>query len=134
MQRIQGPPGSRFPKTGEYRNIHLKETYSGNSYQYDFSPRENIKLNVFPSPTETDLNVYFDWYDAEITKWYSFDISEDPRFNNAEPNRCITGRAISYTISGYTYNKNQLAAEGNSFNNSYYFAPENIKMLPLIKL
>lgn len=135
IQRIEGPPGTRFPKTGDYRNIHLKETETGNdTYEYNFVQRENVNLNVFPSETETDLNVYFNWYDSEITKWYSFEISEDPRFNNAEPNRCITGRAIPYTISGYTYNKNQLAAEGNSFNNSYYFAPENIKMLPLIKL
>lgn len=120
-----GPPGTRFPKTGDFRNYKLTNQ---NVYE------ERGEIIKFPSPNETNIKACFDWYDSEVTKWYSFDISEDPRFNNAEPNRCITSGPIEYTISGFTYNKNELSAAGNTFSESYYFAPENVKMLPLIKL
>jgi hypothetical protein len=62
-------------------------------------------------------------------------MDEDPRFVNFEPNRCITGPPRPVTLgSGATYNKNEINKNASSTGTCFYFAPENVKMLPLIKL
>lgn len=74
--------------------------------------------------------------------WYGWEHYEDPRFDSAEPNRGRTSTPINQTpirdcISYIRYDQNK-----NSFNitmdesikEAEWFSPENIKMLPLIKL
>lgn len=80
-------------------------------------------------------------YEKE-TGWYGWEHPEDPRFESAEPNRGRSSTPIQQTIfkdciSYIRYEKNK-----ESFNitldptikEAEWFSPENIKMLPLIKL
>ena len=114
-----GPKGTCFQKTGPF---------SGNIAS------EN-KRTAFPEKETTDFLKYANWYGNESMTWYSFWMDEDPRFTNFEPNRCITGPPVSVTLeTASIYNKNTLNQEASSTGTCYYFAPENIKMLPLIKL
>lgn len=114
----KGPKGTLFPKTGRY---------SGNISTSDPA--------TFPKEEETDFNEYIKWFKIESKTWYSFWMDEDPRFVNFEPNRCITGPPKPVTLgSGASYNKNELNKEASSTGTCFYFAPENVKMLPLIKL
>ena len=112
-----GPNGTMFQKTGSFRG----------SYE---------DLVNFPENEETsDFTTYINWYNTESMKWYSFLMDEDPRFDNMEPNRCITAPPVSYRCPGTaSYTKNSWNKEANINGSCYYFAPENIKALPLIKL
>ena len=113
----EGPNGTMFQKTGSFRG----------SYE---------DLINFPENEETsDFTTYINWYNTESMKWYSFLMDEDPRFDNMEPNRCITAPPVSYRCPGTaSYTKNSWNKEANVNGSCYYFAPENIKALPLIKL
>lgn len=64
-------------------------------------------------------------------------IDFDPRFVNGEPNRGITSEPIYDNLrdTGVTYFKGEDAR--NNFwlsETSDWFAPENVQMLPLIKI
>lgn len=110
------PSVTSFQKTGELRG-------KPSSYK------------EYPSPNETSYNEFKVWFNSEKNKWYSFDLCEDPRFDNCEPNRCITGPPINFDVSKYIkYTKNDLNMRYSPSNSSYYFSPENVKALPLIKL
>lgn len=72
--------------------------------------------------------------------WYGWEHYEDPRFDSFEPNRGRTSTPVnnsskSKTICTIRYEKNE-----NNYNvteessGAEWFSPENIKMLPLIKL
>lgn len=94
----------------------------------------------FTEYLESDLEAKLK-YEQE-TGWYGWEHPEDPRFDSAEPNRGRSSGPVGqevYTdcISYLRYEKNK-----ESFNitldptikDAEWFSPENIKMLPLIKL
>lgn len=72
--------------------------------------------------------------------WYGWEHYEDPRFDSLEPNRGRTSTPVnsstnSKTICSIRYEKNEQhynVTEETS--GAEWFSPENIKMLPLIKL
>lgn len=68
---------------------------------------------------------------------FSMTIDSDPRFINGEPNRGLTSEPIydSSKDTGVTYFKGEDAANNYWLaESSNWFAPENIQMLPLIKI
>ena len=76
------------------------------------------------------------------TGWYGWEHDEDPRFDSHEPNRGRTSIEKEQTIKTNTvsyarYNKNKenfnITLDQN-ITDAEWFSPENIKMLPLIKL
>ena len=109
-----GPPTGLFQKTGPFRG----------------------KKSVdYPSEDTTDGKKYIAWLDAETESWFSFSMADDPRFATAEPNRCLTGPPIKFSLSSTAnYTKSDLNKDGNPNGSCHYFAPENVKCLPLIKL
>ena len=120
-----GPWGTVFQKTGSNRKMI-----------------ENEKYCSYPSDSTTDYMDYFNWYigndgsGGEITKWYSFHHDEDPRFNNLEPNRCASSIPHEEKdVNQYViYKKNDINEAESPDGTSFYFSPENVKALPLIKL
>ena len=76
------------------------------------------------------------------TGWYGWEHYEDPRFESAEPNRGRTSTPINQTpitdcISYIRYEQNKQnfnITMDDSIKEAEWFSPENIKMLPLIKL
>jgi hypothetical protein len=61
-------------------------------------------------------------------------MKDDPRFVNAEPNRGLTGPPMYVDNEKLVKFKNSDAMEIWLTEDSNWFAPENIQMLPLIKL
>ena len=109
-----GPPTGLFQKTGPYRGY---------------------KATPFPEADTTDGSKYIAWLSEETESWYSFNMADDPRFATAEPNRCLTGPPIKYSLSSTAnYTKSEMNKDGNPNGSCHYFAPENVKCLPLIKL
>lgn len=76
------------------------------------------------------------------TGWYGWELAEDPRFDSFEPNRGRTSTSIDIkfdenSISNKRYNINKgdfnITLNENIID-AEWFSPENVKMLPLIKL
>lgn len=66
---------------------------------------------------------------------YGFEHFEDPRFESAEPNRGRTSPPINVEeITNITTFKRQQNENNFTLSNGEWFCPENVKMLPLIKL
>ena len=66
---------------------------------------------------------------------YGFEHFEDPRFESAEPNRGRTSPPINVEeITNITTFKRQQNEDNFTLSNGEWFCPENVKMLPLIKL
>lgn len=76
-----------------------------------------------------------DYANYQKDYWYSFRLQDDPRFDTGQPNRGITSpptQTINYSsfpITKYDVNKSNFY-----LTNANFFAPENVKMLPLIKI
>ena len=89
--------------------------------------------NKYVNFTEADGN-YTNYYNYTENP-YSFNLIEDPRFENAEPNRGLTGppeyiegqRVVKYKDDDAL----MIFPDTEDIN---WFTPENIQMLPLIKL
>lgn len=118
-----GPWGTVFQKTG-VKNRTKRESY-----------------HPYPQSSTTDYSAYEKWFisddgiGGEIAKWHSFHHDEDQRFNNMEPNRCATSVPHIYTPNKYIiYKKNDMNEAETPDGTSFYFSPENVKALPLIKL
>lgn len=92
----------------------------------NYSPHENFN--------DTDGG-YKEYQKYNMDKWYSFEIGkDDPRFENAEPNR-----GISSTKTAMDFHFNDLKTAKNITNwpnttSPTFFSMENVTMLPLIKL
>ena len=84
--------------------------------------------------TYTDAE-YTAYYDDNINKWYSFKMAyDDPRFENAEPNRGISSMKTNES-NQFNDNKNsQNLTNWPSTSVLTFFSMENVTMLPLIKL
>lgn len=78
-------------------------------------------------------------HDYDKTHWFGWEHDEDPRFESAEPNRGRTStpkkqKTVNEVCSlKYDINKNNFE-QNTTEGNAEWFSPENIKMLPLIKL
>lgn len=103
-------------------NYDIPDTTTGENY----SQYENF--------TESDGG-YKEYYNEHKDKWFTFTMGEDdPRFENAEPNR-----GISSMKTGEINNFNDQKTAMNLTNwpkstSNTFFSMENITMLPLIKL
>ena len=94
----------------------------------------NIEENLGPK-------ICKDKHEYDKKHWFSWEHYEDPRFDSAEPNRGRTSLPVNSKLTDsicsirYQTNKeNYNASTTTSGSNAEWFSPENIKMLPLIKL
>ena len=100
---------------------------------------ENITTGSKYSPYENFVNEgdgdYKDYQKDNMDNWFSFVMGkDDPRFENAEPNR-----GISSTKTAMDFHFNDLKTAKNITNwpnttSPTFFSMENVTMLPLIKL
>ena len=75
------------------------------------------------------------YYEYEKDYWWSFRLQDDPRFDTGEPNRGITSPpTLTTTYSSIPITKTEINKTNFYLTNANYFAPENVKMLPLIKI
>lgn len=74
-------------------------------------------------------------FTSKVTGHYGFTLLDDPRFQNAEPNRGLTGPPIYHPEQKLFKFKDEDALEVfHETTDVNWFCPENIQMLPLIKL
>lgn len=85
--------------------------------------------------TEDDgakMNLYYETYKDYP---YSLIHAEDPRFENAEPNRGITSEPKELgSTTVYYHKKSDASSVFMNTSSQNWFTPENITMLPLIKI
>jgi hypothetical protein len=85
--------------------------------------------------TEDDgakMNLYYETYKNYP---YSLIHAEDPRFENAEPNRGITSEPKELgSTTVYYHKKSDATSVFMNTSSQNWFTPENITMLPLIKI
>lgn len=106
---------------------------TGTGYTFESSQMVSNNPNKYVNFTEADGN-YTNYYNKTENP-YSFNLMEDPRFENAEPNRGLTGppeyvegqRVVKYKDEDAL----MIFPDTEDIN---WFTPENIQMLPLIKL
>lgn len=84
--------------------------------------------------TEDDGNKMNIYYKTFKDYPYSLIHGEDPRFENAEPNRGITSPPIDLGNSTIYYYKKTDSSTIFTTQTDNWFTPENITMLPLIKI
>jgi hypothetical protein len=85
--------------------------------------------------TEDDGGKMKTYYDTYKDYPYSLIHAEDPRFENAEPNRGITSEPKELgSTTVYYYKKSDAASVFMNTTSQNWFTPENITMLPLIKI
>lgn len=77
-------------------------------------------------------------YEYDKSHWFGWEHCEDPRFESIEPNRGRTSEPVNSVVNNEAlsivrFDKNALNFSINT-NGGEWFSPENIKMLPLIKL
>lgn len=97
---------------------------------YDFG---DFKDNV-ENFTEADGGKMTMYYETYKDNPYSLLHGEDPRFENAEPNRGITSPPIELGNAIIHYYKKSEASTIFMTQTENWFTPENITMLPLIKI
>lgn len=140
--------------TGNYRK---NRTVDKSSTEIKISSNYNDQNVTLPDGSV--INMADTWWDkdfidvgAEIcqkktdyesnTGWYGWELAEDPRFDSFEPNRGRTSTSIDIkfdenSISNKRYNINKgdfnITLNENIID-AEWFSPENVKMLPLIKL
>lgn len=108
---------------------------TGNSreklYGYNFVDFKD-KIENFTENDGTKMKTYYTTYNGYP---YSLRHGEDPRFENAEPNRGITSPPINLGNSPiYYYKKSDASSVFMNTSSQNWFTPENITMLPLIKI
>lgn len=108
--------------TGNSRpNLHETYTFVDFKDQIEnFSEDDGDKMNIY--------------YETFKDYPYSLIHGEDPRFENAEPNRGITSPPIDLGNSTIFYYKKSDASSIFTTQSQNWFTPENITMLPLIKI
>ena len=117
---------------------------------YDFNQRERYHFDIDKTEKIYDKSVEdlrrdetlreakALYYNANPYGWEHYD---DPRFSTSEPNRGRTSNPINHqyieSLSKLRYEMNGVNFEfhtTSNYKNAEWFSPENIKMLPLIKL
>lgn len=154
---LQGKTSSKLGvATGEYR----AEMAGENAWQIDYSGDTRLinsdAIKIYGTANEIidlkdeifmrdDIVKFTDeWIYArrkyDLQHWYGWELDEDPRFESMEPNRgrtslpistgelqdCISFRRYQQNVENFNITLNSKSAE--------WFSPENVKMLPLIKL
>lgn len=120
--------------TGKNRTMSAVD--AGGDFQQVAGNAELIK-EIWNESGDLGSNFINKKYEYEKNHWYGWEHYEDPRFDSSEPNRGRTSEPVNvkeldtvskkrYEINGKNFTINQDKGE--------WFSPENIKMLPLIKL
>ena len=127
--------------TGDYRrqrnssdDILMEREYDADMVKTYYDNQTTVE---FPPKTISEKQKY-----ESDTGWYGWEHYEDPRFESAEPNRGRTSgpKHVSFiedSISFKRYNVNKEnfnITKNKNIVDAEWFSPENIKMLPLIKL
>lgn len=98
----------------------------------DYTINDEVKLNENFTYSDGDYKGYYEYHKD---KWFSFQMGkDDPRFENAEPNRGISS---TKTGIGFGFDDQKTSKNITNFPNTTsttFFSMENVTMLPLIKL
>ena len=136
----------RFWPTGDYRPTTSVDKPDLTVYATGSKSVNGENINYHDEVWDRDDIIDFgsDFINGKHTydknHWYGWEHYEDPRFDSLEPNRGRTSIPVnsstnSKTICAIRYEKNEQhynVTEETS--GAEWFSPENIKMLPLIKL
>lgn len=107
---------------------------TGLGYINESSEMVNDNPDKYEHFTESDGNLSVNFI-KNIKHDYSFTLKDDPRFQTAEPNRGLTSKPFYIDATKVTKYKSEDAAEiFHGTTDINWFTPENIQMLPLIKL
>lgn len=128
--------------TGNYRSkiASLKPVQETDTQVEDDSESEETIVGAdeyvsWDSVTKQDPETFTKYYEYEKDYWCSFRIQDDPRFDTGEPNRGITSAPImTQTYSEIPITKRKVNEIHFYLSNGSFFSPENVKMLPLIKI
>lgn len=135
--------------TGKYRpSVHLSSSNpdlrvesANNGYDAGGGWIPKFNEEIWNSDIKTFNSTFVNAkHEYDRKHWYGWEHDEDPRFATAEPNRGRTSVPTRPKSTGavctikYENNSNNFTINAQSENEAEWFAPENIKMLPLIKL
>lgn len=137
-------------RTGDFRTpdaINVNEITENNETIEVPKRADVVQYKIADGVTDEVWNADFTLNIGEIDKrvthelthnnWYGWEHYEDPRFDSAEPNRGRTSPPVNSIIldsvskSRYEINKEHYPLDLRA---AEWYSPENIKMLPLIKL
>lgn len=136
------PTGDYRPTTNISKNDlqtveNTKITISGNNEELMMSDEiwNRNDISDFGNIFNKEKHLY------DKSHWFGWEHYEDPRFDSLEPNRGrtsfpVNSSSLHSNISTIRYNKNKenYNITQSASSSAEWFSPENIKMLPLIKL
>lgn len=120
--------------TGEHRDLG---EFESPDVRQPVMSNDELTKEIWEEEMQFGVDFLKEKYQYERGHWFGWEHCEDPRFDSAEPNRGRTSSPVNSilldSVSSVRYDLNKRNYTINT-NPAEWFSPENIKMLPLIKL